>query len=149
MDLKLTDLARLRLRVQRLALSGARFAKPEEVVGWLGAVQSQEYALAKWSLGQRLAQGPGAGVVSASSVESAIASGRIGPARTGPQPRAPPSWTAVSALAAPKRMDTRGHDPLHPVAELSQGGALVAKAVTPHRQPAPFAQRRVELGEAN
>jgi hypothetical protein len=40
-----------RLHNQRLA--GIPFDKPEEVVAWLGAVQAQEYALAKWALGQR------------------------------------------------------------------------------------------------
>src|SRR6185437_6176807 len=35
------------------------FATPAEVVGWLGAVQSQEYQPATWSLGMRL-RGPGA-----------------------------------------------------------------------------------------
>ncbi|MEP7361374.1 MAG: hypothetical protein ABI744_07330, partial [Chloroflexota bacterium] len=74
---KLADIARLRLRNQRLVLAGtSRFASVEDVVGWLGAVQSQEYGLAKWSLGQRLAGGKGR-VASESVVESAIASGRI------------------------------------------------------------------------
>ncbi|HUP83586.1 MAG TPA: winged helix DNA-binding domain-containing protein [Candidatus Limnocylindria bacterium] len=71
--MNISDIARLRLRVQRLALDGDQFAKPEQVVGWLGAVQSQEYQLARWSVGQRL-KGAAA---SASAVESAIASGRI------------------------------------------------------------------------
>jgi len=45
------DLARERLRSQRLV--GAPFTKPEEVVGWLGAVQAQDYAGAKWAVAQR------------------------------------------------------------------------------------------------
>ena len=40
-------------RLHNLGLSPARFARPEEVVGWLGAVQSQDYGPAKWSLGAR------------------------------------------------------------------------------------------------
>jgi hypothetical protein len=71
--IKLSDVARLRLRVQRLTLSGAKFAQPEDVVSWLGAVQSQEYALARWSVGQRLQREN----ASESAVESAIAAGRI------------------------------------------------------------------------
>src|SRR5438552_2704895 len=51
----LREIARLRLRNQRLVLGGPKFATPEQVVGWFGAVQSQEYAPAKWSVGQRLA----------------------------------------------------------------------------------------------
>lgn len=45
------ELAHRRLRSQRL--SGGGCASPEEVVGRLVAVQSQDYAPAKWSLGQR------------------------------------------------------------------------------------------------
>src|SRR5262245_53216938 len=48
------DLARERLRNQKLLQS--EFRKADEAVAWLGAVQSQEYAGAKWALGQR-AQG--------------------------------------------------------------------------------------------
>src|SRR6266700_8112850 len=40
-----------RLRPQRLL--GARFERPEDVVGWLGAVQSQDYLGAKWAVAQR------------------------------------------------------------------------------------------------
>ena len=43
--------------LQRLAqqrLTGQHFATPEEVVGWHGAVQSQEYLGAIWSLGMRI-----------------------------------------------------------------------------------------------
>jgi hypothetical protein len=45
------DIVDLRLRNQRL--SRTAFRKPEEVVTWLGAVQAQDYAGAKWGLGQR------------------------------------------------------------------------------------------------
>ena len=45
-------------------------------MGWLGAVQSQEYALARWSVGMRMAGRGGAPAVE-SDVEAAIASGAI------------------------------------------------------------------------
>ncbi|MGH3682689.1 MAG: DNA glycosylase AlkZ-like family protein, partial [Natronosporangium sp.] len=45
------DIATWRLRSHGLA--GAPFRSVTEVVRWLGAVQSQEYAVAKWSVGQR------------------------------------------------------------------------------------------------
>jgi hypothetical protein len=45
------EVARRRLRSERLV--GSRFARPEQVVQWLGAVQSQDYAGAKWGIGQR------------------------------------------------------------------------------------------------
>ena len=47
----MTDIAARRLRAQRL--SGEGFATAEEAVRWMGAVQSQDYAGAKWALGLR------------------------------------------------------------------------------------------------
>ena len=58
-----------RLRAQRL--TGAGFARPEDVVGWLGAVQAQDYGPAKWSLGARVAGATDA------QVERAFAAGAI------------------------------------------------------------------------
>lgn len=46
------DIARWRLHNQ--CISQQTFEKPEEVVQWLGAVQAQDYAAAKWALGLRL-----------------------------------------------------------------------------------------------
>jgi hypothetical protein len=46
------DIAHRRLLNQHIAL--ARFEKPDDVAGWLCAVQAQDYAGAKWALGLRL-----------------------------------------------------------------------------------------------
>jgi hypothetical protein len=46
-----TDVATRRLHTQRL--TGDPFGSPVDAVRWLGAVQSQDYAGAKWALGQR------------------------------------------------------------------------------------------------
>jgi hypothetical protein len=46
------DITQQRLQNQRL--TGAPFAKPEDVVQWLGAVQAQDYPGANWGLGQRV-----------------------------------------------------------------------------------------------
>jgi len=40
-------------RLQSNHLIGSRFDHPEDVVGWLGAVQAQDYGGAKWAVGQR------------------------------------------------------------------------------------------------
>jgi Winged helix DNA-binding domain len=40
-------------RLHSLRLSGAPLRAPEDAVGWLGAVQSQDYGPAKWSVAQR------------------------------------------------------------------------------------------------
>jgi hypothetical protein len=45
------EIARLRLRRQHL--TGTPLSTPEAVVGWLGAVQAQEFGVAKWSIAQR------------------------------------------------------------------------------------------------
>lgn len=37
-------------------LERPRFAKPEELVSWMGAVQAQDYAATKWAVGVRLRQ---------------------------------------------------------------------------------------------
>ena len=64
-----TDIARLRLRNQRLI--GAPLRAAEAVVGWLGAVQAQDYYGAKWAIAQRLRSGGDA------EIESAFECGRI------------------------------------------------------------------------
>ncbi len=63
------EVIRRRLRTQRL--TGARSARPEDVVGWLGAVQAQDYGPAKWAVGMRLRR------PSDAAVEQAFADGRI------------------------------------------------------------------------
>ena len=46
------DITQQRLSNQHLA--GNPLNKPEDVVAWLGAVQAQDYAGAKWAVGQRV-----------------------------------------------------------------------------------------------
>lgn len=48
------DFARRKLHNQRITLAGAKFDNPVDAVRWLGAVQSQEYTGATWSLGLRM-----------------------------------------------------------------------------------------------
>jgi winged helix DNA-binding protein len=67
----MTDIELLRKRQHNQHLSGALFKQPEEVVRWLGAVQAQDYAGAKWALGVRL---PG---VTDQDVERAYTDGAI------------------------------------------------------------------------
>ncbi len=52
-------------------LSGTKFKKPEQLVAWLGAMQSQEFAMAKWAIGLRL---PG---LKDADVEKAFNAGKI------------------------------------------------------------------------
>lgn len=67
--MKSSDIAPRRMHSQRLW--GAPFDSPQEVVGWLGAVQGQDYLVAKWSLAQR-AQG-----VTGADVDRALGDGSI------------------------------------------------------------------------
>jgi hypothetical protein len=68
-DVQARDVALLRLRRQGILNPG--FEAPADAVGWLGAVQAQEYAVAKWSIGQRCLD------VSEAAVSQAIAEGSI------------------------------------------------------------------------
>lgn len=43
-----------RLESQGLAPGGRHFADPAGLVGWMGCVQAQDFAMAKWGLGSRL-----------------------------------------------------------------------------------------------
>ena len=52
MSIGLREVARLRLRNQRV-VGGGGFSSAQATVGWLVAVQAQDYPLAKWSLGMR------------------------------------------------------------------------------------------------
>jgi hypothetical protein len=64
------EIARLRLRRQHLI--GRPLATPEAVVGWLGAVQAQEFGVAKWSIAQRCR-----GRVTSADLDRALGEGRI------------------------------------------------------------------------
>jgi hypothetical protein len=63
------DIARLRLYNQHI--SHQRFKKPEEIVEWMGAIQAQDYAGAKWAVGLRLQKSSDA------AMEKAMADGSI------------------------------------------------------------------------
>jgi winged helix DNA-binding protein len=63
------DIVRHRLHNQRISTSP--LGKPSEVVRWLGAVQAQDYAGAKWALGLRLRRTTDA------NIEQAVADGSI------------------------------------------------------------------------
>lgn len=67
------QIVRLRLRNQRLAApsAGAGETDPVAIVSWFGAMQAQEYGLAKWSVGQR-----GAGLDDG-ALQRAVDEGRI------------------------------------------------------------------------
>lgn len=66
---KRKDVAKLRLETQ--GISRAAFARPEQVVAWLGAVQAQDYLGALWAVGLRVKE------ALESDVERALAAGRI------------------------------------------------------------------------
>jgi DNA glycosylase AlkZ-like len=64
-----SDMASQRLRQQ--GLTQPRFERPEEVVNWLGAVQAQDYAAAKWALALR------SDGLTEAAIDQAFASGAI------------------------------------------------------------------------
>lgn len=50
----LADIAAARLANQGLIGGGGAFASPADAVGWLGAAQAQDFAMAKWAVGLRV-----------------------------------------------------------------------------------------------
>src|SRR5665648_352147 len=48
----LTEISSCRLFSQKIA--STEFTSPKEVVGWMGAMQAQDFAMAKWAVGLRL-----------------------------------------------------------------------------------------------
>lgn len=61
----------LRIRLHNQLLAGNNFTTPREIVSWMGAIQSQNYEMAKWGVGVRL---PGS---TNKIVEAAINRGEI------------------------------------------------------------------------
>jgi len=64
-----SDIARARLFNQQIAAT--KLTTPEEIVSWFGAMQAQDYGMAKWAIGLRIRE------VTEESVEKAIADGNI------------------------------------------------------------------------
>lgn len=69
-ELSVTVAAIAKARAERQRLSAPAAMSPADLVAWLGAVQSQDYPIAKWSVAQRLAK-------SGADVERAVADGTI------------------------------------------------------------------------
>jgi hypothetical protein len=64
-----TDIIRIRLANQQLA--GTNFKNAKDLVGWMGAIQAQDFAMSKWAVGVRL---PGS---TNKTVQTAIDNGEI------------------------------------------------------------------------
>jgi hypothetical protein len=67
--MNLTEIARARLYSQQI--EAPRFESSKDIVGWMGAIQAQDFEMAKWALGVRI---PG---VSLQTVEAAITRGEV------------------------------------------------------------------------
>ena len=67
--MNLADIVNFRLISQQIA--GTTFKTAKDIVGWMGAMQAQDYAMVKWAVGVRL---PGA---TDSTIENAINRGEI------------------------------------------------------------------------
>lgn len=64
-----TDIAKIRLKNQQIA--AGKFSSPKALVGWMGAMQAQDYNMVKWAIGLRV---PGSGL---ENIEKAIERGEI------------------------------------------------------------------------
>ncbi|WP_121812407.1 winged helix DNA-binding domain-containing protein [Mucilaginibacter kameinonensis] len=67
----MTNLDKANLRAYNQRLNQNKFKKPEEVIGYMSAMQAQEYAYAKWAIGLRM-QSP-----ADKTVEKAMTTGSI------------------------------------------------------------------------
>jgi hypothetical protein len=65
----LKDIPLIRLQTQQI--SSTRFKKPKEIVAWMGAIQAQDFSMAKWAIGLRL---PGS---TDKEIETAINKGEV------------------------------------------------------------------------
>jgi len=114
-----STISRLRLISQQIAET--HFSGPQEIVGWMGAVQAQDYAMAKWAVGVRLPDSTQA------AVQKAIDTGQV--LRTHVLR---PTWHLVSAediawmlaLTAPRLKASL----MHRHAELELSDVVVAKS---------------------
>ena len=64
-----SEIALIRLASQQL--TGTKFKSAKEMVSWMGAMQAQDYPMAKWAIGVRLPD------VTDDSIETAIADAEI------------------------------------------------------------------------
>lgn len=67
--MNLVDVANTRLASQQI--EGSNFQTPKDIVGWMGAMQAQDFAMARWAIGLRLPDS------TEQMVETAIARGEI------------------------------------------------------------------------
>ena len=102
----MTHSAIARQRFFNQHIARAKFERPDEVVAWLGAMQGQEYAMAKWAIAQRMQE------TTESVIERAFADGAL--LRTH---LLRPTWHLVTpadirwvlALTAPRVHGVNGH----------------------------------------
>jgi hypothetical protein len=122
------SVARLRIGAQQIARHD--FRRPKDVVAWLGAVQAQDYAGAKWALGARLPDG-----VTDASIERALDQGemlRTHAMRWTWQLVAPEDVRWIVELVAPRLMQkaARRHRELELDAKtIAQSNAAIGKAL--------------------
>lgn len=64
-----SDIAKIRLFNQQI--TATKFAEPEEIVAWFGAMQAQDYPSAKWAIGLRIPD------AAEEKIEKAIEGGKI------------------------------------------------------------------------
>jgi hypothetical protein len=59
------------MRLSAQAIGGDRFKTPQQVVSWMGAMQAQDFNMAKWAIGIRMAKG------TEHLIDAALSSGKI------------------------------------------------------------------------
>lgn len=67
----LTGMQAASFRLSNQQIAGTSFGRPGELVRWMGCIQAQDYAMAKWAIGCRLSS------ATDSLVEAAFNAGEI------------------------------------------------------------------------
>jgi hypothetical protein len=61
--MNISDLAKIRVASQQIG--GTKFSSAKYVIDWMGAIQAQDYAMAKWAIGVRLPKSTDTGISTA------------------------------------------------------------------------------------
>jgi hypothetical protein len=120
--MKPLDIAQARLSNQ--LLGNKKLSQPGRVVAWMGAVQAQDFAAAKWSLGLRLHQATDSEIETAFNIGAILRTHVMRPTW---HFVAPPDLRSLLALTAPRVHATNAH--MYRRLELDQGLLSRCRAV--------------------
>jgi hypothetical protein len=138
------QLAAMRLRNQRLV--APHCAAAEDVVAWLGAVQAQDYAGAKWAVAQRMRRGSDAAVEAALQSGALLRTHVLRPTWHFVRPRDLRAWLKLSAPRVHAAMAGPNRQLALDAATFARSDALLAKALQGGQRTRSELARALERG---